>query len=460
VRQVWRACTGKEVDLRRRLLKAEHVAELHKALTAMGNSEMCELSLSYNRLHNDGLTHLAHLAAAGGGGGGGGVLAKLQRLFVDSNRVGDAGVVALASAASKGALPNLQQLSLKFNEVGPVGITALAEAINQGALPELQAIHLDQNRLAGAAPDTPDTDDGAVQQALAGRKRGRKPSSVRGPSRRGMFRQHSAPAQRSSLPLVKGAAMSRDALLAAARVDAEREARARFRNSKRLANQAWAAGDLDHCQQHLDHSIAVSSECDVLHRYRSRVHARADRPASALADAGRAVALEPRGGLNFHCQGRALHQSHLLAEAGAAHLSAMKYGVAGSAKKLGYESLLDSVRRERHYHSKMRPGWQKALGSGVYRPGSASIFDPRKAFTADGLGAGSPPEPPSLRLVRCEGGAVAVEWDRPASSDEDEEHRYSLQMAEHVVRWLPQKSDFFDGFEVNPTPKPSPSPSP
>ena len=76
--------------------------------------------------------------------------------------------------------------------------------------------------------------------------------------------------------------------------------------------------------------------------------ASADRPASALADAGRAVALEPRCGLNFHCQGRALHQSHLLTEAGAAHLSAMKYGVAGSAKKLGYESLLDSVRRERH----------------------------------------------------------------------------------------------------------------
>ena len=153
--------------MRRRLLKAEHVAELHKALAAMGNGEMCELSLSYNRLHNDGLTHLAHLAAAGGGAG---VLAKLQRLFVDSNRVGDAGIVALASAASKGALPKLQQLSLKFNEVGPVGINALAEAIYQGGLPELQAIHLDQNRLSGAAHDTPDTDDSAVQQALAQRK--------------------------------------------------------------------------------------------------------------------------------------------------------------------------------------------------------------------------------------------------------------------------------------------------
>jgi len=178
------------------------------------------------------------------------------------------------------------------------------------------------------------------------------------------------------------------------------------------------------------------------------VHARADRPASALADAGRAVALEPRCGLNFHCQGRALHQSHLLTEAGAAHLSAMKLGVAGSAKQLGYESLLDSVRRERHYHSQIRPGWQKALGSGVYRPGSASIFDPRKAFTVDGLSAGSPPEPPSLRLARCEGGAVEVEWDPPADSGEDEELRYSLQIAEHVVRWLPQKSDFFDGFEA------------
>ena len=153
--------------MRRRLLKAEHVAELHKALAATGNGEMCELSLSYNRLHNDGLTHLAHLAAAGGGGG---VLAKLQRLFVDGNRVGDAGIVALASAASKGALPKLQQLSLKFNEVGPVGINALTEAIYQGGLPELQAIHLDQNRLSGAAHDTPDTDDSAVQQVLAQRK--------------------------------------------------------------------------------------------------------------------------------------------------------------------------------------------------------------------------------------------------------------------------------------------------
>ena len=256
--------------MRRRLLKAEHVAELHKALAAMGNGEMCELSLSYNRLHNDGLTHLAHLAAAGGGAG---VLAKLQRLFVDSNRVGDAGIVALASAASKGALPKLQQLSLKFNEVGPVGINALAEAIYQGGLPELQAIHLDQNRLSGAAHDTPDTDDSAVQQALAqrkytlryalhlhrictasathmhcictasalqalaARKRGQKPSSVTGPPRRGM---RSAPAPRSSLPLMKGA-MRRDSLLAAARIEAEQEARARHRDSKRLANQAWAA---------------------------------------------------------------------------------------------------------------------------------------------------------------------------------------------------------------------------
>ena len=74
-------------------------------------------------------------------------------------------------------------------------------------------------------------------QALAARKRGQKPSSVTGPPRRGM---RSAPAPRSSLPLMKGA-MRRDSLLAAARVDAEREARARHRDSKRLANQARAA---------------------------------------------------------------------------------------------------------------------------------------------------------------------------------------------------------------------------
>ena len=52
---------------RRRLLKAEHVAELHRALAAMGNEEIRELTLSYNRLHDDGLAHLAHLTGAGGG---------------------------------------------------------------------------------------------------------------------------------------------------------------------------------------------------------------------------------------------------------------------------------------------------------------------------------------------------------------------------------------------------------
>ena len=76
------------------------------------------------------------------------------------------------------------------------------------------------------------------------------------------------------------------------------------------------------------------------------------RHESALSDAGRAVALNPRGAQNFVCQGRSLHDSKMLSEAGAAYLTAMRFGLEGGTRQVGYEGLLSTVRREREYHSR------------------------------------------------------------------------------------------------------------
>ena len=68
------------------------------------------------------------------------------------------------------------------------------------------------------------------------------------------------------------------------------------------------------------------------------------RHESALSDAGRAVALNPRGAQNFVCQGRSLHDSKMLSEAGAAYLTAMRFGLEGGL-----------VLRPRHAGVRCRP---------------------------------------------------------------------------------------------------------
>ena len=73
----------------------------------------------------------------------------------------------------------------------------------------------------------------------------------------------------------------RKRMLAAARAEREREAREQHEASKREANLAWRAGQLEECRKHLDNSLAVNANCDTLHRYRSLVNSREGRYAAA-----------------------------------------------------------------------------------------------------------------------------------------------------------------------------------
>ena len=71
-----------------------------------------------------------------------GVLKKLERLRLEGNQIGDAGVMALAEVVGKGTLPQLEGLRLRNNQIGDAGVMALAEAAGKGTLPQLKVLYL------------------------------------------------------------------------------------------------------------------------------------------------------------------------------------------------------------------------------------------------------------------------------------------------------------------------------
>ena len=68
-----------------------------------------------------------------------------QYLQLGGNRIGDAGLTALAKAVESGALANCTYISLRGNQIGDVGVTALALACASGALDKIQSIYLSGN---------------------------------------------------------------------------------------------------------------------------------------------------------------------------------------------------------------------------------------------------------------------------------------------------------------------------
>ena len=99
-------------------------------------------------------------------GGARGALAQLSKLYVDKNRITDAGVAAFA-AASGGALPRLYELWLSNNELTSAGAAALFGALGGGALSNLGDLRLQYNRL----------DDGALAALQAA-----APAAARSPT--------------------------------------------------------------------------------------------------------------------------------------------------------------------------------------------------------------------------------------------------------------------------------------
>lgn len=126
----------------------------------------------------------------------------------------------------------------------------------------------------------------------------------------------------------------------------------------------------------------------------------------------------------------------------------MRFGLEGGTRQVGYEGLLSTVRREREYHSRLQASWQKpSPGRGVCRPGSASIFDPRKNFEAARAlhSAASRPAQPELRVSQEKGVCLRADWDDPDDGG-DEIFLYQLEMSEYRVAWLADKQDFLDEY--------------
>jgi len=73
-----------------------------------------------------------------------GALDKLASISIQHNPIGDAGLAALAQAASSrsGALANLQQLDLGFTKIGNAGFKVFASAITSGAMESLKTLSI------------------------------------------------------------------------------------------------------------------------------------------------------------------------------------------------------------------------------------------------------------------------------------------------------------------------------
>jgi len=74
-------------------------------------------------------------------------LPKLQRMQLNTNDFGDAGICSIVEHLGPGSLPSLVDLDLDGNLLGPAGAEALAAAFRRGAMPNLVNLDLRNNNL-------------------------------------------------------------------------------------------------------------------------------------------------------------------------------------------------------------------------------------------------------------------------------------------------------------------------
>ena len=125
-------------------------------------------------------------------------------------------------------------------------------------------------------------------------------------------------------------AARRDILLAEAKREQHAAAVETHTVAKASANDAWKAKRYAECLDHLDASLGVNGDCDVLHRYRSRAYNHLGKYDSAKRDADKAVALNPRSAPNLLVQGQCLQQVKKNSESAAALLGATRLGGLGT----------------------------------------------------------------------------------------------------------------------------------
>merc|ERR1712157_29049 len=76
-----------------------------------------------------------------------GALAALETLYLHSNKIGDAGIVALTNSlsTSSASLAKLEKLWLYNNRIDDLGMKALSEGVAKGLLASLKSLQLEGN---------------------------------------------------------------------------------------------------------------------------------------------------------------------------------------------------------------------------------------------------------------------------------------------------------------------------
>ena len=192
-----------------------------------------------------------------------------------------------------------------------------------------------------------------------------------------------------------------------------------YERSKAVANEAWGSERFEECAKALTECIEYNPSA-ALYRYRSRAAEKlletADLGsdaaiAAALADAGRAVQADLRSPDSHLRLGRCLLRAQKLPESGVAFNEAMLRGASGTSDDIGYNELLETIRRQRSYSNLTRHAMHKSPSKDLARsPWRANIFDPSRP-KEDAGPIGEPPSAPSLWLTRKSDGSLSVGWE-------------------------------------------------
>jgi hypothetical protein len=78
------------------------------------------------------------------------LVCNTQKLLLNGNKIGDAGMVKFSEALVGGALANCKILQLGRNQIGYQGMIKFSEALATGAMPQLRELLLFNNKIGDA----------------------------------------------------------------------------------------------------------------------------------------------------------------------------------------------------------------------------------------------------------------------------------------------------------------------
>ena len=132
--------------------RIQSVLQLENPPFDIPRREICKLTTLRLKNKNLNPTHMTTFSRAIANG----ALGALRQLALDSNQIGDAGIIAFANAIKPtpqnpmGALGSLVKLDLYRNRIGDVGMQSFASAVASGALPLLEQLFLFNNAIGDA----------------------------------------------------------------------------------------------------------------------------------------------------------------------------------------------------------------------------------------------------------------------------------------------------------------------